>query len=75
MPSGAKLRDYLQARLALARMRDLRECLNGDPVVARAFFTKHIEKIAMEPTGRAYLASGTWNLLGEICWDGAEGQS
>jgi site-specific DNA recombinase len=60
---------------ALARMRDLRQCLNGDRVSARAFFTKHVEKIVMEPTGRAYIASGTWNLLGEIRWGGAEGQS
>lgn len=60
---------------ARRRMEDLRETLNGDPVVARAQLAKHVEKIAMRPNGRFYIASGNWNLLGEGRWDGAEGQS
>ena len=60
---------------ALARMQGLREALNGDPAAARAFLNRHVEKIVMEPNGRAYVASGRWNLLGEGRWDGAEGQS
>jgi hypothetical protein len=48
---------------------------NIDTPKARAYLAKHVEKIVMAPTGRAYVASGTWNLLGEVRWDGAEGQS
>jgi hypothetical protein len=29
----------------------------------------------MEPDGRTYVASGKWNLLAEVRWDGAEGQN
>lgn len=60
---------------ALTRVKDLRDCLNGDPVAARAYLTRHVEKIEMEPSGKRYIASGDWNLLGEGRWDGAEGQS
>lgn len=62
---------------AKMRIRDLRHYLNTDTQLARVFLTKHVEKIEMEPDGRAYVASGRWNLLGDtaIRWDGAEGQS
>jgi site-specific DNA recombinase len=60
---------------ALLRIRDLRECLNGEPIAARAYLAKHVEKIVMAPEGERYVASGNWNLLGERRWDGAEGQS
>lgn len=60
---------------ALLRVRDLRECLDDDPMAARAYLTKHVEKIVMAPDGGRYVASGNWNLLGERRWDGAEGQS
>ncbi|MGB6876113.1 MAG: recombinase family protein [Candidatus Acidiferrales bacterium] len=60
---------------AMQRMRDLCAYLNTDALTARAFLVKHVEKIVMQPTGRTYVASGNWNLLGEIRWDGAEGQS
>lgn len=61
---------------ALARMQNLRECLNGDPMAARAYLTQHLsDKIEMAPDGKCYVASGNWNLLGAIRWGGAEGQS
>ncbi len=60
---------------ARQRITQLREYLNTDTQLARIFLTKHVERIEMEPDGRAYVASGKWNLLGEIRWDGAEGQS
>ena len=60
---------------ALVRMQDLRQCLNGDAAAARAYLTRHVEKIVMDPDGGRYVASGNWNLLGEGRWDGAEGQS
>jgi hypothetical protein len=49
---------------ALARMRKLREYLAGDTATARAWLTKHVEKIVMKPNGGIYVASGNWNLLG-----------
>lgn len=60
---------------ALHRMRDVRAVLNSDVRTARAYLMKHVEKIVMEPDGRAYVASGNWNLLGPIRWDGAGGQN
>jgi site-specific DNA recombinase len=60
---------------AMQRMRDVRRYLATDTLKARAHLVKHVEKIVMQPSGRAYVASGGWNLLGEIRWDGAEGQS
>lgn len=47
--------------------------MNSDTQLTRVFLTKHVERIEMEPDGRTYIASGKWNLLGEIRWDGAEG--
>ena len=49
----------------MQRVRDLRQYLDTDTLKARAHLTKHVEKIVMEPSGRAYVASGSWNLLGE----------
>ena len=60
---------------AIGRMGDLRGYLNTDTLKARAYLAEHVEKIAMAPTGKAYIATGNWNLLGERRWDGAEGQS
>ena len=61
--------------LALGRVRDLRNYLNGDLMTARAHLVKHVREIVMDPNGKAYVASGRWNLLGDRLWDGAEGQS
>jgi site-specific DNA recombinase len=60
---------------ALRRMGDVRETLNGDAATARTYLSKHVEKIVMRLDGDMYVASGSWNLLGEGRWDGAEGQS
>ncbi len=60
---------------ALNRMRDVRAVLNSDVQTARAFLTKHVEKIVMQPDGGSYVASGSWNLLGGIPWECAEGQN
>ena len=51
---------------ALNRIRDLRQYLNADPATARAYLTKHVEKIVMDPDGGMYVASGSWNLLGDL---------
>ena len=55
------------------RMKDVRGMLNSDPARVRAEFSKHIEKITMEPNGEHYVASGTWHLVGRGSIDGAGG--
>jgi site-specific DNA recombinase len=60
---------------ALDRIRDLRQYLANDTPTARAYLTRHVERIVMDPAGGRYIASGGWNLLGDGRWDGAEGQS
>ncbi|MGC2333748.1 MAG: zinc ribbon domain-containing protein, partial [Candidatus Acidiferrales bacterium] len=59
----------------IVRIHDLRKYLNSDTATARAHLIKHVEAIVMEPTGKTYVASGSWNLLGDGRWAGAEGQS
>ena len=46
------------------RLRDVRSLLNGDPRVARAAISKHVQKITLTPDGRVFIASGEWDLLG-----------
>jgi recombinase-like zinc beta ribbon protein len=60
---------------AMTRIRDLRGYVNTDTQAARVPQAKHIEQIVMEPDGQTYVASGKWNLLAEVRWDGAEGQN
>lgn len=59
---------------AVERIQDLRHYLNTDTTLARAHLAKHIEKIVMQPGERAYVASGSWNLVGAQMED-AEGQN
>jgi hypothetical protein len=40
--------------------------LTGEPRLARAEIAKHVSKIILTPEGRAYIASGTWDLLGGV---------
>jgi site-specific DNA recombinase len=47
-----------------ARLRDLRKLLNAEPKIARAAISKHVRKITLAPEGRAYIASGEFDLLG-----------
>src|SRR6266436_5243215 len=51
-------------RFVEVRLRDLRKLLNAEPKVARAAISKHVQKITLAPEGRAYIASGEWDLLG-----------
>ena len=46
------------------RLKDLRRLLNAEPRVARAAIGKHVQKITLTPDGRAFIASGAWDLLG-----------
>jgi hypothetical protein len=47
------------------RQRDLRKLLNSEPRIARAAIGKHVQKITLTSEGRAFIASGSWDLLGE----------
>ena len=49
----------------LSKIRDLRTYLNGDVATARAYLTKHVAKIIMDPDEGIFVASGSWNLLGD----------
>ncbi len=47
------------------RQRLLCKLLNSEPRIARAAIGKHVQKITLTPEGRAFIASGSWDLLGE----------
>ena len=49
----------------LSKIRDLRTYLNGDVATARVYLTKHVAKIIMDPDEGIFVASGSWNLLGD----------
>jgi site-specific DNA recombinase len=73
--NSASIRSRVKAlrAKALNRIRDLREYLTGDTALARTHLAKHIEGIVMRPGEKAYIASGSWNLLGH--GECAEGQN
>lgn len=52
-------------RFVEVRQRDLRKLLNSEPRIARAAIGKHVQKITLTSEGRAFIASGSWDLLGE----------
>ncbi len=45
--------------------RDLCKLLNSELRIARAAIGNHVQKITLTPVGRAFIASGSWDLLGE----------
>ena len=59
-------------RFVEVRLRELRKLLNAElrvvnavrVAVARAAISKHVQKITLAPEGRAYIASGEFDLLG-----------
>ena len=63
-PESVRSRIVALKQGAVKRIQDLRQCLSSDPIAARAYLTKHVEKIEMDPEGGVYVASGSWNLLG-----------
>jgi hypothetical protein len=58
---------------AKVRLNDVRGLLNCDVAVVRNALMKHIEKIVLRPSGKYFVASGTWNLLERVPTDGAGG--
>jgi hypothetical protein len=63
-PSSIRSRIAAVRENAIRRLRDLRQYLSGDVPTARAYLTKHVEEIVMDPEAGIYVASGSWNLLG-----------
>jgi len=51
---------------AKEKMNDFRKLLGRDVTVARAALLRHVEKITLEPGGKAIVAAGNWKLLGEV---------
>jgi site-specific DNA recombinase len=49
-----------------ARLKSLRSMLTGEARLVRAEIAKHVQKITLTPEGTAYVASGTWDLLGNV---------
>jgi site-specific DNA recombinase len=47
-----------------SRLKDLRTLFSAEAVTIRAEIAKHVREITLTPKGRAYIASGTWDLLG-----------
>jgi hypothetical protein len=74
-PETSRSRAFDVRKFVEVRLRDLRASLNSEPGIARAAIAKHVEKIKLTPDGRTYMASGTWDLLGLGCYDGAGGQN
>lgn len=58
-----------------SRISDLRNLLSSEPSIARIEVSKHVRKITLTPEGKVLVASGTWDLLGSGCYDGAGGPS
>src|SRR5207302_8990842 len=52
-------------RFVEVRQRDLRKLLDSEPRIARAAIGEHVPKITLTPEGRAFIASGSWDLLGD----------
>jgi hypothetical protein len=63
-PRAVKLQMRDARQFVEARLRNLRSVLAGESRIARAEIVKHVRKITLTPEGRAYIASGTWDLLG-----------
>jgi hypothetical protein len=56
-------RKFVESRLA-----DLRGLLSAEPAIVRSEIAKHVQKIILTPTGRTYVPSGSWDLLGTAAW-------
>lgn len=57
-----KLRDTRQ--FVLSRVANLAVLFGSDPVIARTEISKHVQSISLEPAGKEYKITGSWDLLG-----------
>jgi hypothetical protein len=51
-------------RLVETSIQNLSGLWEGEPRIAREEIAKHVQKIALKPMLRTYVASGTWDWLG-----------
>jgi site-specific DNA recombinase len=65
-PETVRLQLRDTRRFVESRLKDLRGLLDGEPQTVRAEIAKHVQKIALTPDGKTYIASGSWNLLGGV---------
>ena len=65
-PRAVRLQLRDTRRFVEARLKNLRSMLTGEPRLARAEIAKHVRRIILTPEGRTYVASGTWDLLGNV---------
>jgi hypothetical protein len=65
-PPAMKLGLRDSRRFVETRLRNLHSMLTGEARLVRAEIAKHVQKITLTPDGRTYLASGTWDLLGNV---------
>lgn len=74
-----RLREFQQgpdrqaARRRQGKMNDLRKLLGRVVTVARAALLRHVEKITVQPDGKAIVAAGIGNYSGKRPGDGAGG--
>jgi hypothetical protein len=65
-PSKVRLQLRDMRKFVEARLKSLRSMLTGEARLVRAEIAKHVQKITLTPEGRAYVASGGWDLLGSV---------
>ena len=65
-PATFKLQMRDTRKFVDARLKDLSALWDGDPRIAREEIAKHVQKIRLKPMLRAYVATGTWDWLGEL---------
>ena len=65
-PRAVRLQLQETRRFVEARLRNLQSMWTGEARLVRAEIAKHVAKITLTPEGRAYIASGTWDLLGGV---------
>ena len=65
-PRTLRLRLRDTRRFVEGRLSNLQSMWTGEARFIRAEIAKHVQKIALSPRGKIYVASGTWDLLGSV---------
>jgi hypothetical protein len=63
-------------RFVESRLKDWRGLFDGEPQTVRVEIAKHVQKIALTPEGKTYIASGVLESTRRGgCYNGAGGQN
>jgi hypothetical protein len=67
-PGNVQIRLRDTRRFVEMRLRHMQSVLNGESRLVRAEIMKHAQKITLAPDllGKTYIASGNWDLLGNV---------